>query len=374
MIRSISIGSARYLTDPVSEDWIFYHEGLEERGAFMLTPIFANPVDTLQATLSQAGRFEPKGMETLDGVSVRHLTWRAKFEEYPRRAMTREVDVFIGEKDSLVRKLFIHDSWRQAPCGSGACPDILVVPGSSTYTLEFSFPGDEAPIVAPPVDRDIVSSAVGPMALFKNLHVPFSIRYPAEWKPQVPFFFNFFTWQEVVFQDDESPNPFDGHAQIRTRFIGDVGVKERYYACFTAVSHESGDSCTVAKRVHSRLAAGTFQAADYNDLLLADGPISERPSRLGLGGGSGWSAEVLEWTSRIDQGETDYLHTRQLTHVHETPAERPECAAEGALCYAVIEVRYTWTDDSRPTRAMADYSFSTLEWIGLTLRKGGLPP
>ncbi len=359
VIRSISIGNKRYLTDPVSEDWIPYHKGLEERG-FMLIPLFTNPVDTLQETLSQAGRFEFMGVDTLDGVSVRYLTWGTEFVKYPGRAVTRRVDIFIGVEDSLVRKLVVDERWRKAPRSE---LDILIPPGSARYGIEFSFPGDETPIVGPPVDRDIVSTAAGPMALFKNSHVPFSIRYPAAWKPYVPLSYDFFTWQEAVFRDDESP----GQLQIRTRFVDDIWFRKEHRACFNDDRDESGDSlCAVAQRIDSRLAVETFEAGDYNDLLLAEYWYRERPrpSRQRLGGGSGWSEEILEWA-----------HERKLTHVHETATPRPECAPQALRCYAVIEVAYvTSAEDLQTTWAMADYSFSTLEWNGLTLGEGGSSP
>ena len=151
ILRTISVGDEIYVANPASGDWITDHEAKENYGTGRRDTPWVNPVDTLERVIAEAPRYEDNGEEVLDGVSVRHLTWRTHLIEN-RRETYRQVDVYIGIEDSLVRKLFIGESWDEVPCDPDVpCITILIIPGSSEYTLEFSYPGDETPIVAPTV-------------------------------------------------------------------------------------------------------------------------------------------------------------------------------------------------------------------------------
>ena len=148
-VRSISVGNSRYLTNPVSEDFVPYHEGLERHAKRGIIDLFANPLDSLEEAISQVGRYRSKGVEDLGGVKVRHLTWETSWQTR-RVDTTREIDFFIGVEDSLFRKLEIYERWTEIPCNpEEVCTSDLILPGWTKYTLEFSFPGDQTPIVAP---------------------------------------------------------------------------------------------------------------------------------------------------------------------------------------------------------------------------------
>ena len=159
-------GDAQFFWEPVTQDWFPYYEDRRADDNETMDIFFVSPADTLHRVLAQSGRFRAhRGEDIMDGVRTRRLSWRTDLG----RTIERTINVFIGTEDSLVRKLVIRDSWTktEGPCPTWSCSDNLIHdPGSSEYTLEFSFPGDEAPIITPPRERDIVSSPVGPMALW----------------------------------------------------------------------------------------------------------------------------------------------------------------------------------------------------------------
>ncbi len=150
VLRTISIEDEIYVARSTSGNWAPDHEGRRDYGTGRSDTPWVNPVDRLVDVISGAPRYRSKGVEVLDCVKVRHLTWRTHLRE-SRLETYRQVDVFIGIEDSLVRKLFIGSSWTEVPCNTLLCTDEGFSPGSFEYTLEFSFPGDETPIVAPTV-------------------------------------------------------------------------------------------------------------------------------------------------------------------------------------------------------------------------------
>ena len=145
--QSISIGSEGYVMDPAPGDWTKYQPGTVFGGPW----IFANPVGTLIKEISDSPRYKNKGEMILDGVHVRHLTWRTHTVGPPKESF-RQVDVFIGTGDSLVRRLVVSESWIPVPCEEDVpCLLIAVYPGSTESILEFTFPGHQTPILAPAV-------------------------------------------------------------------------------------------------------------------------------------------------------------------------------------------------------------------------------
>ena len=395
-VQSVRVGNAQYLLDPVSEEWITYHKGQEgNSNTSMESSLFINPADTLADVIAQAGQFKSKGVYSLDDVRVRHFEWSTPNfwgEVCNGQAGKVDIDLFIGVEDSLVRKLAISSSWHfwtpilrplQEQCADADLEWSIV---ESQYTLEFSFlsSGDETLIVAPPTDRDIVFSEVGPMALFTNSLVPLSFRYPAEWKRDMSslLFSNDIAWKDISFTDMEAPESWPRRFQISIDFMDDAKLKERYrHLCYEGDPHETYvPLCTVVKRIDSLHAERTFTAEDHVDLRMVQSTRNRQPLwRQRSGDGNGWSAEVSEWVSLSDffpgTYPRRYGHTRELTYLHTVASDHPRCFPGSSLCYVLIRFAYTdWTEELLETRALADYSFSTLEWDGMTLGQEGEQP
>ena len=195
-VRSINVGDENWLTDPATGEWRLFHNDLGLDRVYVES-LFVNPVDRLSDVLSEGGLYEHQGVIDVEGVSVHHFVSTTHRSAYTRAAGPLHIEVWVGVEDLLVRKITRSHSWTEIPCEPDqVCPDIGVIPGSQSYSLQFSFPGDETPIVAPPVGApEAVQSPFGPMALFRNVHVPFSIRYPAAWKRDLQQF----VWKLAVF-------------------------------------------------------------------------------------------------------------------------------------------------------------------------------
>ena len=69
---------------------------------------------------------------------------------------------------------------------------------------------------------------------------------------------------------------------------------------------------------------------------------------------------------------------RQLTHVQEVSSNPPECYDSASHCYMVTDFTYSDRAESagyeESLRALANYSFSTLEWDGVSLGEVGERP
>ena len=208
------------------------------------------------------------------------------------------------------------------------------------------------------------------MALFTNSHIPFSIRYPAEWKP---------LWGGTVFRDYEDPRFEAGkrHFGIETRFVDDTSVDGDYHSTCSREGIEAVVAmwCAASEQSYAHIAAGTFNAAHENTYQVAGNQRwgLKNPHtplwRQDTGSGDGWSAEVVEWIEPFfsRQGIVN-LHVRQLMFVQKLSTDRPECTDGATHCYVVA--RFTYQGDAEyagSTRALADYSFSTLEWNGMRL-------
>ena len=150
-LRTIAIGNEGYLNNPDTNYWAKYERGMGGQPEGM----YSNPREFLLKEISEAPRYRSKGVKVVNGVKVRHLMWRTQSVRTTRESF-RQVDVYVGVEDSLVRRLEVGESWIPVPCEQDAiiCPDILVVPGSREHVLEFSFPGDQTPILAPTVLSD----------------------------------------------------------------------------------------------------------------------------------------------------------------------------------------------------------------------------
>ena len=329
-VRSISIGDARYLTDPATEDWMLFHDDLQLRNIFE-DSLFRNPVDFFSDVLSEGGGYENQGVITLNGVSVHHFVSTTARSRGTRTDGTLRIEIWVGVEDSLVRQMTREHSWIPIPCDPDeVCQDILVTSGSENDSSRFSFPGDSTPIVAPPVNgTDTVSSPFGPTALFKNAHAPFSIRYPADWKRTL----REFSRMVAMFWDDEEPS--GRRLSIETEFLNDIGFRAEHSGCFEeSVDEFSVAWCNVVKRMDSLLAKGELGAEDYTDFWFA-GPRDltawpfrrsdiEVMSRQTFGSGSDWSAEALDIGVNARTG-SDTPAVRRLTYVHRMQASHPEC-------------------------------------------------
>ena len=317
--------------------------------------------------LSEGGPYEYQGIIILDDVSVHHFVSTTRKSKKATTEGTLRIEIWVSVEDLLPRKMTRHHSWTVIPCEPDqVCPDILVFPGSERIGLQFSFPGDETPIVAPPVkEADTVQSPFGPMALFKNVHVPFSIRYPAAWKRDL------YTlgWRLAVFRDYEEPAR--RRLSITTEFMDEVGFRAGYSSCFEeSVEEFQVPWCNTVKHIDSLLTEGALEAEDYTDFSLAVprelGGLAFRRSdfevmsRQRFESRSGSSSETLDIGFDARKWP-DTSAGRRLTYVQEMPTDHPECDAESRHCYAVINVNYVdLTGELESLKELADHSFGTI--------------
>ena len=364
--RSINVGEERYLIDPATGEWMLFHDDLG-LGQIYRESLFRNPVDLFSAILAEGEPHEYQGIITLDGVSVHHFVSATRRQAYTRAAGPLHIEIWVGVEDLLVRKMTRSHSWTEVPCEPDRpCPDIGVIPGSEFNSLQFSFSGDESPIVAPPVSaRDTVQSPFGPMALFRNVHVPFSIRYPAAWKRDLQQF----VWKLAVFRDQDEPA--HRRLSITTEFIDEVGFKAEHGQCFEdSVDEISVTWCNLVKHMDSLLGEGTLRAKDYTDYWLAGsrdlgGWLFSRSdievgSRQRFGSGNGSSSETMDIRG-VDNTWTDTAAGRRLTYVQRVQKGHPECDVESLHCFAVINVSYVdLTGALKSLQELADHSFSTI--------------
>lgn len=150
-VRSINVGDETYLTDPATGEWMLFHNNLGLPHIYEEL-LFVNPVERFAGVLSEGGPYTHQGVTTLQGVRVHHFVSTTDRYAYTRAAGPLHIEVWIGAEDLLVRRITRSHSWTEVPCDPDlVCPDILVNPGSQSYDLQFSFPGDETPIVTPPI-------------------------------------------------------------------------------------------------------------------------------------------------------------------------------------------------------------------------------
>ncbi len=160
-VRSINVGEERYLIDPATGEWMLFHDDLG-LGQIYRESLFRNPVDLFSAILAEGEPHEYQGIITLDGVSVHHFVSATRRQAYTRAAGPLHIEIWVGVEDLLVRKITRSHSWTEVPCEPDRpCPDILVFPGSERIGLQFSFPGDDTPIVAPPVSPNPPKDGLG---------------------------------------------------------------------------------------------------------------------------------------------------------------------------------------------------------------------
>lgn len=365
-MRSISIGDERYAGDPATEEWMLFHDDLGLKKIYKES-LFRNPVVLFSDVLSEGGPYEYQGIIILDDVSVHHFVSTTRKSKKVTTEGTLRIEIWVSVEDLLPRKMTRHHSWTVIPCEPDqVCPDILVFPGSERIGLQFSFPGDETPIVAPPVkEADTVQSPFGPMALFKNVHVPFSIRYPAAWKRDL------YTlgWRLAVFRDYEEPAR--RRLSITTEFMDEVGFRAGYSSCFEeSVEEFQVPWCNTVKHIDSLLTEGALEAEDYTDFSLAVprklGGLAFRRSdfevmsRQRFESRSGSSSETLDIGFDARKWP-DTSAGRRLTYVQEMPTDHPECDAESRHCYAVINVNYVdLTGELESLKELADHSFGTI--------------
>ena len=76
--------------------------------------MYSNPREFLLKEISEAPRYRSKGVKVVNGVKVRHLMRRTHTVRAPEESY-RQVDVFVGIEDTLVRKLSIRRSWNDVP-------------------------------------------------------------------------------------------------------------------------------------------------------------------------------------------------------------------------------------------------------------------
>ena len=367
-VQSISIGNSYYLTDPVSGEWIVFDDALRSSSPQQpLDALFESPIDFFEDALAEGGSFEYEGITTLDGVQVHKFVSTTRKSAYAGRASrATRVGIWVRVADSLVMQVTRGSSVAEGKrCGPNeVCTGIRIVPGGSSQRIEFSYSGKGETVQAPQLDADTISSSFGPMALFKNIHVPFSIQYPDSW---VRKRFSLDPLRVLLWDGERN----GGELLIKTDFTDEVSFKAQNGWCFDGTATDSMIGlCSVVKRVAPTLAQGELTAEEYTDYWIARGEGLREWSLLGrdlesLSRQEFRTESSLE-TEVVSAGVTsamgsDVYAIQRLTYVHKLPTGHPGCSGEAAHCYVVINVNYKATvEDFESLREMIEHSFGTL--------------